>query len=143
MIGINAIVMGISRTEASATAMPAGIRPIPEDKAPVKTTTEGNAQIKPVIARVSSNVRPVSRASPAYPTNAAVNMNAGIEIAARAPRANHFFEEMTSLFSGGFSEAPFGEDMNVDQNENRKETLFSDPVAAKCQRGATTGSVQY
>jgi len=95
-MGISAIVIGIRRTEASATAMAAGISPMPDDNAPVRTTMDGNAQMKPVINSVSASDSPVSRASPAKPTKAAVRINAGIEMAARAPSRNH----SRSLFGG-------------------------------------------
>ncbi len=63
--GISATVIGIKRTDASATAMAAGMKPTPEAIAPVNTTMLGSAQTRPAISSVCGSVSPLSRARPA------------------------------------------------------------------------------
>ena len=64
-IGMSAIVMGMRRTDASATAIAAGTMPSPVVMAPVSTTMLGSAHTRPVMASVWPSVSPLSRASEA------------------------------------------------------------------------------
>ena len=71
------MVIGISRTADSDTAINAAARDAPEVIAPISTTFDGNAQIVSTMNSTCQTVSPASRASPEKPVNAPIRINAG------------------------------------------------------------------